>query len=275
MSRKRCCCGGSTNGGYPCQPCPSGEGHEWLLDIDVVGTIGDSAGDGVVNNPDILQPCLTGGCGRKIYSRRAAGNTDFMDPGCFDLVCDSIIDEAAPTNPGFHRIRWSFCSTVLPSENPGNPSLPDILNDQSGAVFIEFVLPNVGWDFGTCTYGGGGGNDCCTVIKVYFTYNDTFPFVRINSDADGCYSVTEHVTTSQTWTCYYVRRVLPGQYFAQGQYYLLRCEYPAPASTTGPTSTSGRCSLSSGVICSSQHFVSISPPTTWKPPATISVVRLS
>lgn len=275
MSRKRCCCGGAPPGPIPCQPCPSGEGHEWIVEIRVDATIGDSAGDGVVNGIDIWQSCLSGGCGRKVYTRRGGGNTDFMDSGCFATVCDSIVDSSAPTNAGDHTIRWSFCSSVFPLESPPNPYLPDILNDQEGAVAIESVSPNVSWNFSTCTYGGDGSSDCCTVIKVYFTYSDTFPYQRIDSGVDGCFSTTEYAGTFQTWTCYYVRRVATGQYFAEGAYYLLRCEYPSAKSTIGPSDTSGPCIIAGGVVCSSQHGVSTSPPTTWKPPANINLVRLS
>ena len=279
MSRKRCCCTTTEQGAYPCQPCPApispATTPEWIVQIAVDATIGDSAGQGVVNGSDIWQSCLGGDCGRKVYSRRGGANTTMMASDCFGRVCDSIVDSAAPTNAGDHTIRWTFCASVFPLESPGNPYLPDVLNDQEGAVTIESVLPNVTWNFSTCTYGGDGGSDCCTVIKVYFTYGDTFPYPRIDSGVDGCFSTTAYAGTFQTWTCYYVRRVAPGQYFAEGAYSLLRCEYPAARNTIGPTATSGPCIVNGGTVCSSQHGVSAFPPTTWKPPTNINLVRLS
>lgn len=200
-----------------------------------------------------------------------------MSTDCLDRVCDTITDIPAVTDAGDHTIRWSFCSVVYPTDPPGSPYLPDILNDQQGGVLIESVQPNLRWDFANCTYTGiNTDDDCCTVIKVYFSYQDQFTYQRWNSDAGGCYSITETFTLPmQTWTCYYVRRVAAGQYFAEGAYSLLRCEYPDAESTIGPTNTSGPCTVAGGVVCSAQHGVSTLPPTTWKPPANINLVRLS
>ena len=280
MSRKRCCCGGSTPGAYPCQPCPTpippATTREWIVSVNVDGIIGDSAGLGVVNPVDFYQPCLAGDCVRTVYSRRGANNTDFMSSDCLTRVCDGIVDTKADTDSGSHVIRWSFCTEVSPLVPFPDPALPDIQNTQTGGAFIEWVRPNLGWDFANCTYLGSGGEDCCTVIKVYFQYQDTFSYLRWDSDANGCFSYTETMTTPvQTWTCYYVRRVAPGQFFAEGAYYLLRCEYPDAYDTVGGTAPFYRCSIAGGVVCSAQHGASTSPPTTWKPPANINLVRLS
>ena len=276
MSRKRCCCGGSAPPAYPCQDCPSGEGHEWIVQISVGGIIGDSAGAGVANDIDYYDSCLAGECGRKVFTRRGASNTDFSY--CPNELCESIVDSAGAFDAGDHTIRWSFCSVVNPTDSPGSPYLPDILNDQEGSVTIEWVRPNLAWDFTNCTYlgPGSGGDDCATIIKVVFTYSDTFTYPQWDDLGDGCFSTTRTITMpTQVWACYYARRVAPGEYFAEGAYYLLRCEYPAPYDTVGGSAPFYKCSLSDGVVCSSQHGVSTSPPTTWKPPANINLVRLS
>jgi len=275
VSRKRCCCGGSAPPAYPCQDCPSGEGHEWIVQISVGGIIGDSAGAGVVTPIDYYQSCLGGECGRKVFTRRGASNTDFSY--CPNELCDSIVDSAGAFDAGDHTIRWSFCANVFPTEQPNNPYLPDILNDQEGSVTIEAVLPNRAWDFTLCVpFGGGGGDDCATIIKVVFTYSDTFTFPQWNDLGDGCFSTTRTITMpTQVWTCYYARRVAAGEFFAEGAYYLLRCEYPQAYNTIGPTDSSSPCIVASGTVCSTQHGVSTSPPTTWKPPANITLARLS
>lgn len=276
MSRKRCCCGGSAPPAYPCQPCPSGEGHEWIVQVITDGIIGDSAGAGVVNDIDYYEPCLAGDCGRRAFTRRGASNTDFSY--CPDDLCDSIVDGAGAFDAGDHTIRWSFCNVVNPTDSPGSPYLPDILNDQEGSVTIEWVRPDSAWDFTNCIYlgPGSGGDDCATIIKVVFTYSDTFTYPQWDDAGGGCFSTTRTITMpTQVWTCYYARRVAPGQYFAEGAYYLLRCEYPAPYETVGGSAPFYKCRLLDGVVCSSQHGVSTSPPTTWKPPANITLVRLS
>lgn len=271
-----CCCG--TIPSYPCQPCPPGTGHEWIVQILQGGIIGDSAGNGIVGFLDFRWPeCATvGSCGRQTFRRKAVGNTDFMDVGCEDQVCESIIDDAAAYGAGDHTIRWSFCSSVFPFDPPGSPYLPDILNDQQGDVYIDAVLPNLRWNFGTCTYEGPSETDCATIIVVRFTYSDTFQFPVWNSDIDGCYSYLATATMpTQTWTCYYVRQVATGQYFAEGAYSLLRCDYPAPYDTYEGGISGGLCSFPDGTVCSTQYGVSTLPPTTWKPPVSINLVRLS
>jgi hypothetical protein len=246
------------------------------VQISVGGIIGDSAGAGVANDIDYYDSCLAGECGRKVFTRRGASNTDFSY--CPNELCESIVDSAGAFDAGDHTIRWSFCSVVNPTDSPGSPYLPDILNDQEGSVTIEWVRPNLAWDFTNCTYlgPGSGGDDCATIIKVVFTYSDTFTYPQWDDLGDGCFSTTRTITMpTQVWACYYARRVAPGEYFAEGAYYLLRCEYPAPYDTVGGSAPFYKCSLSDGVVCSSQHGVSTSPPTTWKPPANINLVRLS
>lgn len=275
MSRKRCCCGGSPPPEYPCQPCPSGEGHEWIVQVITDGIIGDSAGYGVVNDIDYYQSCLAGDCGRRMFVRRGGSNTDLSFCG---EVCDSIVDSPGASDAGDHTIRWSFCDVVSPTDSPGSPYLPDILNDQEGSVTILAVLPNRQWDFTNCVPFGGGipGEDCATIIKVSFTYSDTFTYPQWDDLGDGCFSTTRTITMpTQVWSCWYARRVAAGQFFAEGTYYLLRCEYPAAYDTVGGNPPFYKCRIGSGVVCSSQHGVSISPPTIWKPPANINLVRLS
>jgi hypothetical protein len=245
------------------------------VQVAVSGIIGDSAGSGSAAPTDYYESCLGGSCGRQPFRRKGASNTDFSS--CTSDLCDSIVDTAAVEDAGDHTIRWSFCNAVFPTDAPGSIYLPDILNDQEGSVVIESVLPNLEWDFVNCIVGDDGSNDdCVTVIKVLFTYSDTWTYPQWDDIGDGCFSTTRTITMpTQTWTCYYVRRIAAGEYYAEGAYYLLRCDYPAAYDTIGPTSATSPCTLADGVVCSSQYGVSVAPPTTWKPPATINLVRLS
>jgi hypothetical protein len=155
---------------------------------------------------------------------------------------------------------------------------PDIFNDQEGHLFIDAVMTGLRWNFSTCLYEGATSTDCATVIVVRFWYDDTFSFPHwdtIGPDPEDCVSYTDTRSIyTQEWVCYYVRQVATGQYFAEGTYSLLRCDYPAPQPTVKSTGGWTNC-LSGGTACSSGYGIPVTVPTTWRPPPTITLTRVS
>ena len=278
MSLLRCCCGNNEPGGpYPCQPCPSPlfppNPNRWRVSVTAEGIICDSAGSGAVAG-GLAIDCKRGGCGRQTYRRKALG-LDASALGVCDEadLCDALIDDPAPTDSGTATIEWTFCGTVIANDCPGNSGCPDVTNIQSPAVAINFVTTGVQWDAVNCTWTTAteSTSDCRTVIEVEYTYSDSFdyPYYTDNGFCDS-YSVT--FTVTRTWICYYARRVAPGQYYAEGQYALVRCTYPGAVSTYGAGSST--CALAGGTVCSVDGLTPISPPTTWNPPQYITLARL-
>jgi len=289
MSRRRCCCNTEPPGGpLPCQPCPESP-KEWTLYVTATGIINDSAGSG------LLWPCLdfrypscalVGSCGRQTYRRKAVGNTDFMGTFCESEICESIIDEAAPTASGSHLMQWDWCPGTDRPDCDFVRSVGEcganIEDTQDGAVNIDGIYPNAHWNFTTCTRDYPAENDdCVTLIEVTYTYNDSFLVTRWDTLGDACISdeFTFSPTTASTggysfveWRCVYGRRVGTGQYFAEGLYQLLRCEYPA-AYRTYVQPADDVCIINGGVACATAWGSSPNIPTTWQPPSNVTLTR--
>ena len=288
MSRRRTCCCSSDNN-YPCQPCPESP-KEWTLYVTATGIINDSAGSG------LLWPCLdfrypscaiAGSCGRQTYRRKAVGNTDFMGTICESEICESIIDESAPTASGSHLMKWDWCpGTDRPDcdfvTSGGIECGANVEDNQDGAVNIDGIYPDAHWNFTTCARDyPAENNECVTLISVTYTYSDSFLVPRWDTIEDACVSddFTFYPTTASiggypnvAWVCIYGRRVAPGQFFAEGSYQLLRCEYPAAYRTYLPTGNDV-CVIEGGVACASSWGNSPNIPTTWKPPSSINLTR--
>ena len=292
MTRRRTCCCDEPASGYPCQDCPSSP-KEWTLYVSATGIINDSAGDGLLwGCLDFIYPDCTvfGACARQVYRRKAVGNTDFMEDICRDEICESIMDEAAPTMSGSHLIKWDWCPGV------GDYSLcdyvfapadfgvcdPNIEDVQDGAVRILAVVPNAHWNFTSCAPDNPEVNDeCCTLITVKYQYSDSFLMTRWDTEDGACvdFQVTMYPRSSAfnfshevEWVCTYGRRVGPGEFFAEGSYNLLKCEYPA-AYRTYQLNYPPECILPGGIACASSWKTSPNIPTTWQPPSSIDLIR--
>jgi hypothetical protein len=222
-----------------------------------------------------------------MYRRKAVGNTDFMDTFCESEICDSIVDEAAPTASGFHRLTWNWCPGTDRSDCDfvvsGGECGANIEDDQDGAVNIDVIIPNAHWNFTTCARDfPETNNECVTLVEVTYTYSDSFVIPRWDTVDGACVSndITFYPESDPPpgfshvveWKCIYGRRVAPGQFFAEGSYQLLRCEYPAAYRTYLPT-TNGICFIDGGVVCASSWGDLPNVPTTWKPPNSIEVIR--
>jgi len=240
--------------------------------VDAFDVLPDSAGTGTVAGGHIID-CKRGGCGRVPYRRKALGLDVFALGVCEETdLCEAMIDEDAPGDQGSAIVEWSFCAQVLPQENPVHPNYPDITNVQSPAVSIEQITPLAEFDPVTCQWiqAGPSTTDCRTVIEIIFWYSDAFDYPHF-TDNGFCDQYPVTYTTARTWTCYYSRRVAIGQFFAEGQYALVKCVYPSGIPTDGSPST---CTLAGGTLCSTDGLTPITPPTLWKPPAYINLVRL-
>lgn len=281
MTQRRCCCGGTTPDFYPCQPCPSpippATRTEWGVTVSATGIICDAAGTGVVAGGQALD-CKRGGCGRIKYRRKALGLETLALGVCDEQdMCDAMLDDAAPEYGGTATVRWSFCGPVLPFENPLDPRYPDIMNVQSPYVQIAAIYPEQEWNPATCFWIGAGPSttDCRTVIQVEFNYNDTFSYPYFY-DSGFCDEQSASFSTGlRQWRCYYSRRVAPGQFYAEGTYYLVRCEQATAVNTLGPTAGPSSCSAPAPILCSPDGLTPVTPSTTWKPPSSIVLVRYS
>ena len=279
MSHRRCCCAGEQPPQpYPCQPCPQPlfppNPTRWRVSVTADLIICDSAGSGAVAGGQVID-CKRGGCGRQQYRRKALG-LDASALGVCDEadLCEAMVDDPAPTDSGTATIEWTFCGTVIADDCPGNSGCPDVTNIQSPAVAINFVTAGVEWNPATCSWVAAteSTEDCRTIIEVQYTYQDSFgyPYYTDNGFCDS-YQATFN-TGARTWTCYYARRVGPGEYYAEGQYSLVRCTYPGAVATYGAGSST--CSLPGGTVCSADGLTPVAPPTTWTPPQYINLVRL-
>ena len=237
------------------------------------GIICDSAGSGAVAGGQAID-CKRGGCGRQTYRRKALGLDVFALGVCDEAdMCDAMVDTDAPTDMGTATIEWTFCGGVIANDCPGNSGCPDVTNIQSNAVAINFVTPGVEWDAANCSWNTATASttDCRTVIEVEYTYQDSFDYPYY-TDNGFCDSYTATFSVTRTWICYYARRVGPGQFYAEGQYALVRCTDPGGVSTYGGGSST--CTLPGGTVCSADGLTAIAPPTTWTPPQYITLVRL-
>jgi hypothetical protein len=244
------------------------------VSVNAADILADANGTGTVAGGTALD-CKRGGCGRVKYRRKALG-LDVWALGVCEVVdmCDAMIDEDAPADNGGAVAEWTFCSAVKPQEAPGNPFLPDVVNVSSPAVRIEGIYPQQAWNPATCFWiaAGPSTTDCRTLIEVTYTYSDTFQYPAF-TDSGFCdqYEATYN-TGFIGWRCYYNRRVAPGQFFAEGRYALVRCEYPGAIQTLQAVGTT--CNVPGGTICSTDGLTPITPPTLWKPPQYVNLVRL-
>lgn len=247
--------------------------RRWYLRVDADNVLPDSSGQGTVAGGTVID-CKRGGCGRQNYRRKALGIDTSALGVCEEQdLCDAMVDEAAPADNGFAIVEWSFCGLVLPQENPLSPFYPDITNIQSPAVSIEAINPHMAFNAGLCTWNAAleGEEDCRSLIEVIFWYSDTFTYPYY-TDSGFCDSYDATFTVTRSWTCYYSRRVAAGQFFAEGNYALVKCIYPSGIPTNGTGSTT--CALAGGTVCSADGLTPIAPPTLWKPPAFLNLVRL-
>lgn len=286
MSRRRCCCNSASG---PCQPCPTGT-KEWTLYVEASGIINDSAGDGLLFGClDFKYPdcAIEGTCERQVYRRKAVGNTEGMEDICELEICDSIVDEAAPTASGSHLMQWDWCpGTDRPLCDfviSGGTCGANIADVQDGAVTIDVIIPNAHWNFTTCERDfPETNNECATLVVVTYRYSDSFDIPRWDTVDGNCVSVDIPFYPSSApppyssheveWKCTYGRRVATGEFFAEGSYQLLRCEYPPAYRTYLPTD-SDLCFINGGVVCASAWDNLPTVPTTWQPPESIDLIR--
>jgi hypothetical protein len=286
VSRRRCCCGGSEVEGIPCPECPEAISPcttpEYSISIAVDVGPPDAAGDGCLAVPTYVLDCMRGSCGRQTYRRKALSTSTFALGVCDTAdMCQSMKDEAAPVVGGDVRLRWQACDCdgdigfLVAS---GNPCIVDY--EQEGAVFIEWIDAQVYWNTAACAWSAtappGIADDCRSVVRVLYTYTDSFSFpMWDDAPPNGCTDVGSTYSVTRQWICYYSRRVQAGEFMAEGAYRLVRCEYPAAANTIGPTGGwNAGCGLNGGIVCSADGLSSIGKvPTIWQPPATITVVR--
>ncbi len=286
MSKRRCCCGGSTEpGAIPCPECPDPvspcAAPQYRIELSVGNILPDSAGKGALQVSTHVLDCMRGTCGRTEYRRKALA-LSVLSLGVCEVgdMCDAMVDQAGPYADGKHNIEWAGCnSPFLPQQDPPDPATVEDI--QTGAVTITEVYSQLYWNPATCFWTNavppGIANDCRSYVRVEFTYTDSFTYKFFDDfgPPDPCQSIDQTFTFTRTWVCYYSRRNGAGQYTALGTYRLVRCEYPPAVNTLAPTGGStAPCTLGGGVVCAADGLTYIgSIPTLWQPPASITVTR--
>lgn len=277
MTVRRCCCAVTEPTDLPCQDCPTGDpAPQYRVQIQEGFIKADSAGTGILGYEDTETSCGQGGCGRIEYRRKAVGNEDIV---CVIYDCEGIKDDPGPYDAGDHTVIWTGCRDILTDEvNDPPANLPDILNDQEGAVRINSILACRRWDFPQCQIGGTSPSNFTTnvtVIQVDYTFTDTFtfPVYELNASNECEFQNTGTANLTQQWRCWYIKKPTAGNYYAQGAYYLARCEYPAAFNTKAGVGQPF-CAINGGTVCASAYGTYPVPPTIWKPPATINLLRL-
>lgn len=223
---------------------------------------------------DLQLDCLKGGCGRTEYRRKALDIQTVGDPDCFtnEEWCEKMMDDDAPTNSGSHHVTWSYCTSSLNPQGGPWDFLPDIQDAQDGGVVIEEISTCLADPMYTLCDAPSPDGFAYSVIRVRFDYEDTFNVPMYYDGALDCTKYDEFVIVRRSWRCYYARRVSTGQFYAQGFYNLIRCDYPASVDTLG---TSGTCSEAGGTVCSPDGWNPAAPPTIWQPPPRIVLQRLA
>ena len=286
MIKRRCCCGGTEPGGISCPECPEPVFPcvcpVYEIERISVFTEGDSAGSGQLYWPTFrIKDCMRGDCGRTPYRRKSVSPSNQVGQDCqpadYDqCVCENLINMDGPGNGGDFYWKGSVC--------PFNIPCPDGELEYEGAISLPdfWLFPQVFWNPATCGWGPsppGVPNDCRSLVKLEYTYNDTYAGYRGVRCIDGECEVsgTFSLSVQQVWTCYYSRRVQPNQFMATGTYRLVRCDYPAAIDTLGPGTgnTLTSCSIAGGTVCSGDGLATVGKiPTIWQPPGSIFVRRL-
>jgi hypothetical protein len=283
--KRRCCCGGTEPGGISCPECPTPVAPcvcpVYEIERFFVGVTGDSAGYGQLYWSTFrIKGCMRGSCGRTPYRRKSVSPSNQFgldcDPSTYDdCVCANLIDEDGPSIGGDFYWRGSPCGSGCEADEL----------DYEGAVAPydpQWLFPQVFWNAVPCQWGTsppGLPNDCRSLVVLEFTYSDTYANYRNIDCEDGecTQSGTHSLSVSQTWTCWYSRRVQAGQYMATGIYRLVRCDYPAAITTIGPGTgnTLTACNDAGGTVCSADGLSAVGKvPTLWQPPGSIKVNRL-
>ena len=160
-----------------------------------------------------------------------------------------------------------MCSSDLPTTI--------IADDQDGVVYITNWVRCGG--FLGCQPTGDTRK--YSTVTVDFVFDHTYNAWSLNplDPVEGpCVWSTYAVTISQAWSCTYQRPIAPGQYWAQGTYYLVNVSPPwAPGSSVGPggiCTTPEYAEFCAVTYRSSINYHGINLP--WTPPGTLNVTRL-
>ena len=280
MSRRRSCCAQSNTGAHACYPCPDPispyTATQWAVEIYVNGIKGESDGSGALGTGGVVLDCQRGSCGSTEFKEKAVGNDTYAMGYCDPVTyCEAMRDQPADKNYGSSRLEWTTCKNVDGEEDVNSPYYPNIENSYSDHVRILYVgaqshFANCGW-----TAAGFGETDCRSVVLVRYTFTNYFEYSFFEDAGPGqhCYQNVASINTTQSWECAYSKRPNPNEWLAEGQYALVRVEYPTAAHTLGPVNQT--CSIPGGTVCSANGLTPVTSPTQWQPPATVTVVRVA
>ena len=296
MSQRRCCCDGFDPGSpTECQPCPTvpeGLYPSWSVYVEATEIIGDKAGSGAYGTgPFYAWPCEQGPCGRVKHSRKAVGWPDpAQQPDCEEeTICEALEDLDGLISAGSSELTWrgpdgggsnqnqNCCGYLVPSGIP----VPCVLAASSDQwVQIEWVQTCMKWNGCSAPEWQAapvGWGDVRTLIKVNYYYEDTFTYPAFSADP-GCPEGTATWTVYYTWECVYARRPQAGQLFAEGEHRLVWCHHYSQNARTyapAPGLAAIRCPELNTTHCSADGLAPIVVSSTWQPPQSVVLMRLS
>jgi hypothetical protein len=286
MSRRRCCCGEEPpSGPIPCNPCPDpiapATVTRWSISVTASGIEGVSDGSGALVTGGVVKSCQRGSCGSVTFKEKAVGNDTFSMIYCDETdYCNAMRDATAPTNSGSSHMEWTTCMAP-DGEDVGGPYYPDIaytFNDHVriiGAAATSRFIPGIPGSDCAWVNTSEEDTDCRSIVEVVYTFTNSFdyPFFQDNGPGQECDQTTSTISTTQSWICVYSKRPTGSQYWALGSYPLVKVTYPTAAHTYGPIGTT--CGIPGGVVCSANGLDSVTSPTPWQPPSSVTVVRVA
>lgn len=286
MSRRRCCCGAEPPvGPIPCNPCPTPIGAaaatRWSISVSATGIEGVSDGSGALAVGGVVKSCQRGSCGYVTFKEKAVGNDTFSMLYCDETdYCNAMIDATAPTNSGSSYMEWTTCKSV-DGNDVGGPYYPDIAYTFNTHVQISVAsatarfIPGIPGSECTWVNSDSSNLDCRSFVEVIYTFTNSFdyPYFQDNGPGLECDQGVSTFSITQSWICVYSKRPTGSQFWALGDYPLVKVTYPTAAHTYGPIGTT--CGIAGGVVCSANGLTAVTSPTPWQPPPYVFVTRLA
>jgi hypothetical protein len=239
------------------------------------------SGQQTVSDLGVCLPCQTGIC--EVVAAHE-GSVDFPDPAAEGqcLTSSLIAQGCLKYDEGAARIPQYDGYNVITFKNDSLDNLNVISDDQSDVVYITIVTRCGAFD--GCANANQAGK--FSSVRVEYRFYHVYNGWSLNPDPanpDECIWTTQSHVIEQIWTAIYQRRLTTNEYWASGDYKLVRvippiqghiglldagCVDPACPSP-GPFYPLQYCSSGWGQNVDYQGFV-----FPWYPPDSVELVRV-